>query len=771
MGPRNVVGSIENARERGSEVLPVKSQAEKELTLRDLLQIYRRRRSVVYGVLLTLCILAAIYCTLCTRRYQATGTVQVQKEGADAMGLETLMSSATGGGSGALEDNIELETQANILQSDSLALRTIESLGMEDTYDFLQRWSPVSWILTKISPQGVPDPVGVKLEDSPQRRQRALKIFSKNLKVKPISGTRLLEIAYTDSDPRLAAAVVNTLTRALSDYTFQTRYDATSQTSKWLSDQLGDLRKDSEDLQAKVVNLQRQAGVYSLGTVDAQGREQAYSGVLDQLQQATLARNAAEQNRILKGAIAEAAATGNAEMLSGLAGNTMGGGSQMMANSLGLIQNLRQQQATQQAALQEAEAKFGPAYPKIAELQGNIAGLEHSIQQEIGRIKSRAQSDYEIAAQAEATTRENYENAKNHADILNNKAIEYAIVRQEADESRTLYEDLLKRLKEAGVLEGLRSSHITVVDPGRALAKPKIPNVPVYMAVALCGGWFLGCCGALLTDTLDNKVTTVHELEELFKESALGVLPQLKLSSTRNGSGRKVLALDEPRSTFVEAMRSIRAALLLSRTDAPPKVLLVTSGIAGEGKSLCAINLATILAQTGKRTLLIDTDMRQGTIRRSFGLPQGPGLSELLVGQLTAPPILPVPGIENLYVLTCGTTPPNPCDLLESDAMGALIRTLRSHYDFIVLDSAPVLPVSDSVALNTLTDATLLVVRFGMTERSQAQRSYEILRRGGKHYVGLVLNGLSVNDSSYYGYYGYRKQAHLYAENNGHVKK
>lgn len=749
----------------------MRSQTEKELTIRDMLQIYRRRRSVVYSVLLTLCILTAIYCALCTRRYQATGTVQVQKEGADTMGLDSLMSSATGGVSDAVEGAVELQTQASILQADSLALRTIESLGMEDTSDFRPRWSPVGWVLGKISPHGIVDPVGAKLEDSPQRRQRALKTFSKNLKVKPISGTRLIEITYTDPDPRLAAAVVNTLTRALSDYTFQTRYDATNQASKWLSDQLSDLRKDSEDLQAKVVNLQRQSGVYSLGTVDAQGREEAYSGVLDQLQQATLAMNVAEQNRILKGAIAEAAVTGNAEMLSGLAGNTLGGSSQTMNNSLGLIQNLRQQQATQQAALEQAEAKFGSAYPKIAELQGSIAGLEHSAQQEIGRIKSRAQSDYLIAAQAEATTRQNYANAKERADIVNNKAIEYAIVRQEADQSRTLYEDLLKRLKEAGVLEGLRSSNITVVDPGRAPAKPKTPNVPLYMAMALCGGWFLGCCGALLTDTLDNKVNTVHELEEMFKESALGVLPQLALSSARNGSGKTVLALDQPRSTFVEAMRSIRAALLLSRTDAPPKVLLVTSGMAGEGKSLCAINLATILAQTGKRTLLIDTDMRRGTLRRWFGLPQGPGLSELLAGQLTAPPVKPVPGIENLDVLLCGTTPPNPCDLLESDAMGALIRTLRSHYDFIVLDSAPVLPVSDSVALNNLTDATLLVVRLGMTERPQVERSYQILRRGGKHYVGLVLNGLSANDSSYYGYYGYRKQSFPYAENNGHVKE
>jgi tyrosine-protein kinase Etk/Wzc len=265
-------------------------------------------------------------------------------------------------------------------------------------------------------------------------------------------------------------------------------------------------------------------------------------------------------------------------------------------------------------------------------------------------------------------------------------------------------------------------------------------------------------------------VNTVQELEEMFKESTLGVLPQLALSSTRNRSGKAVLALDEPRSRFVEAMRSIRAALLLSRTDAPPKVLLVTSGMAGEGKSLCSINLATILAQTGKRTLLIDTDMRRGTLRRSFGLSKGPGLSDLLAGRLLALPVNPVPGIENLDVLISGMAPPNPTDLLESDAMGVLIRKLRSHYDFIVLDSAPVLPVSDSVALNTLTDATLLVVRSRMTERPQVQRSYQLLRRDGKHYVGLVLNGLSGNDSSYYGYFGYRKQAYPYAEVNGYVK-
>jgi uncharacterized protein involved in exopolysaccharide biosynthesis len=457
----------------------VSIRPEKELTLRDLLLIYKRRRKVVYGVVAVLCILVAAYCILCTRRYDATGTIQVQKGSADAMGLDSLMSNAVEGTSDALDANIELQTQADILQSDSLALRTIQSLQMEETEDFRPHWNPTGWLLGMISPHGITDPPGATLEDSPRRRQRALKVFKKNLKVKPLSGTRLIEISYTNPDPRLAAEVVNALTKALTDYTFQTRYDATNQASKWLSDQLGDLRKDSEDLQTKVVNLQRESGVYSLGTTDSQGREQAYSGVLDRLQQETLAMTAAEQNRILKGAIAKAAETGDAEMLSGLAGNTVAPNSSPVNNSLSLIQNLREQEAAQQAALQEAEAKYGPSYPKVVELQGKLSGLDHSIHDEVARIKGRAESDYSVAVQTEISAKQNYSEAKRQADTLNNRAIEFAIVRQEAEESRTLYEDLLKRLKEAGVLGGLRSSNITVVDPG-------VPRRNLKAQMSLC---------------------------------------------------------------------------------------------------------------------------------------------------------------------------------------------------------------------------------------------------------------------------------------------
>jgi capsular exopolysaccharide synthesis family protein len=733
---------------------------EKELTLRDLLLIYKRRRKIVYGTILLFGALAAIYCAVCTQRYEATGTIQVQKESSDSLGLDSLMSGAGDSASDALAANINLQTQANILQSDTLALRTIEDLHMEGTRDFRPRWNPVGWVLGLFSPAGIPDSAQAKLEDAPHRRQRALNVFKKNLKVKPVSGTRLIEIDYLNPDPQLAAAVVNKLTLSLIDYTFQTRYNATNQASEWLSSQLDELRKNSEDLQAKVVDLQRQTGVYSMGTTDSQGHEQAYSGALDQLQQATVAMTQAEQNRILKGAIAQAAATGNAEMLSGLAGNTMGGNSQSMTNSLTLIQSLRQQEATQQAALQEAETKYGASYPKLVEMRANISGLERSIHQELDRIQGRAKSDYTIAAQTEANTRSQYDQAKQAADKLNDKAIQYAIVREDADQSRALYEDLLKRLKEAGVLEGLKSSNITVVDPGRTPAKPKRPNVPLYMAIALGGGFFFGCCGALLVDTLDNKINGITDLEETLGQKILGALPFVDPAQMQKG----LMALDQPQSTYVEALRAIRTDVLLLQSAAPPKVLLVTSSIVGEGKTSFSANLAAVLTQHGRRVLLVEADLRRGALRRRLHLPTGLGLTSLLAGQIEEPPLHHVTGMPNLEVLLAGKSAPDPTELLGSETMRTWLGRWREQYDFVVLDGAPVLPVTDSTILNAFADATLLMARDRITEKIQLRRSYQMLAREGNHYVGVVLNDLSQDDSSYYGYYGYKKYGYTYQE-------
>ena len=314
---------------------------------------------------------------------------------------------------------------------------------------------------------------------------------------------------------------------------------------------------------------------------------------------------------------------------------------------------------------------------------------------------------------------------------------------------------MLRHVNEAGVLAGLHSSNITVVDPGRIPARPTKPNVPLYMGASLVGGWLLGCFGALITETLDQKLNTVSELEKIHGGMLLGALPLERPLARGEILPGQALLPNGSLSSYIEVIKSIRTTLLLAHSNRP-KVVLVTSAIAGEGKSTCALNLAAVSAQSGKKTLIVDADLRRGSVSQRLDMAPGPGLGELLDGCTMNAPILPAPGIANLDVISAGYTSSNPADLFASDAMRSWLDTWRAEYDLVVLDTVPVLPVKDAVVLNTLTDATILLARNYTTEKSQVERSYNILREGGKHYVGIVMNALKPNDSSYVGYYGHK---------------
>ena len=385
-GAKPMQTDLHPIRQGGGDLLA--SYRERELTLRDLLQMLRRRQRIVYGATGLVLLLAILLCIVSTRRYQATGTIQVQRESSDGLDLESL-TGAGGNPVDALNADINIQTQASILQSNSLALRTIRNLKLLDTPEFQPKSNPITALLGSLSPDGSSEPATGPLEKSPRRQAAALNVFHKNLSVKSLAGTRLIEIDYLDRDPKLAADVVNEVVQELVDYTFETRYKATEAASQSLSKQLAELRTRSESLQAQVAQMQRDSGIYSIGTTDAQGREQAYSAVLDQFQRAATTLSDASQNRILKEAIYQAAASGDAEMLSSLSGNTLGA-SPGITNSLATIQTLRGQEAALQGQLDQMKTKFGPGYPKIAELQANITGLQHSVQQEVVRISERA---------------------------------------------------------------------------------------------------------------------------------------------------------------------------------------------------------------------------------------------------------------------------------------------------------------------------------------------------------------------------------------------
>jgi polysaccharide biosynthesis transport protein len=710
-----------------------------------------RRRGIIYISLAACFLLAMVALVLSTRRYKSVGEIELQKDSPSSLGIQTDSADVP---SDALEVNMIIQTQAKILESDSLALRVIEDLHLEQTEDYRQNWSPIDWVFGLFASKGPADPKGASLEDSPHRRMRVLKIFHRKLTVKPVAGTRLIDVEYLSPDPQLAAAVVNHLLQGLIQKGFQARYDATMQASSWLSTQLGDLRSQTQKLQAKVVKLQQESGVFALGEVDRDGRDQVYSPTLEKLQMATQAEAQAQSNRILKGAINDVVKTGNPELISGLGGNAItSGASSAISTSLTLIQNLRLQEAALQGQLQQLSAKFGPAYPKLAEVHGNLTAVQTAIKDEVNRVAGRAHNDFMIAEQAEQKTRSDFNADKSEAEALNNKTIEYQMARQEADQTRTLYDDMLRHLKESGLLAGLHSTNISVVDWGKASDKPAKPVVLLYLLGSILVGLVVGVLAALLRDVTDTRIQDLREISRELGPMPLCVLPfhkeQATLAADVNWIEKSPLpALDRPNALFVESLRSLRTSLMLSRSGAPPRSVLVTSPLSGEGKSFLSWNLAILFAQQGKRVLLCDANLRNPALHRNLEADPGTGLSTVLAGLSPdhgASAVVPVLEVPGLFLIPAGPLPPYPAELLASRHMADLVKVWESQYDLVLLDGPPVLQFTDSVVISSMVNSVLLMVRHGKTPLSALEKSYRMLedvQSAGGRKINIVINGV-----------------------------
>lgn len=756
-----------------------------DLTIQGLLLILKRRRHMIIWTVSSCLVLGAITCIFLKPRYRATGEIEVQKAATDGLGLENLTSppQETQESSDALDTNITLQTQAKILESDSLALKVVEDLNLEHTEDFKPVFNPIAWTLGLFSPAGSADPLNASLDNAPRRRDRAITVFKKHLKIKPQAGTRLIEIQYTSADPKIAAAVVNEMAKSLVDYTLQSRVAATSQVSKWLAGQLGDIKKEAETLQGNVERLQRESGIYSLGISDAQGKEIAYSASLDKLQQATLGLSSATSNRILKGALHKIIEAGDPELISGLAGSSLAGSSASENNSFVLLQNLRTQQASLASQVAADRSKYGSANPKLDDDKASLDSINAQIKSEVKRIGARAANDYKASQVIESNMRDVYNQEHKSADKLNDKAIALLIARQEATDARTLYQTLFSHLKEAGVIEGLRSSNVSVVDAGRIPSKP-LPDILIVLALSLVAGCFLGTAGALLTEVTSDRLEGIVTIENALHAPILAVLPMTRAgaaagtlggmipnlrrrltSGNRDAEAGKLAVLDGPNTAYVEALRGLRTSLLLPRNGVPSKTILITSAVEKEGKSTLSLNLAASLALNGSRVLLVDGDMRIGGLSGYMGFErqmpgltvyEESGLSDALSGYDDPAVIRPFPELPQLWALPAGSRTTSPAELLGSERMRTLVEEWEGKYDHVLIDSPPVLAVADAVILARLADTTLLVGRHGKSTQKSLERAYQKLHDTEGRDVGIVLNGVHRNSVSFSEFYGYR---------------
>jgi capsular exopolysaccharide synthesis family protein len=351
------------------------------------------------------------------------------------------------------------------------------------------------------------------------------------------------------------------------------------------------------------------------------------------------------------------------------------------------------------------------------------------------------------------------------------KSIQYNILKREVDTNKQLYEGLLTRMKEATVSAGSRASNVRIVDTAEVPKRPVKPRIALNLALGIILGAALGVGVAFLQEYLDNTLKTPDEVEGLLRLPSLGLLPSISSNGTDKASDGKLATVNHDSNgalapavqtgrAAVEAYRSLRTSILLSANPVP-KMLLVTSALPSEGKTTITVNLGATLASLGSKVVIVDCDMRKPCCHRSTGVENKPGFVQCLTGHVElADAILQVPGVPNLSVIPCGPLPPNPAEVLSSPVTAELLHKLRSQFEYVLVDSPPLLSVSDSRILSTLTDAVVLVTRAYSTPYDVVRRARGLLYAAGARVLGVALNSVDIHKGGYgygsgYGYYRY----------------
>ena len=599
-----------------------------------------------------------------------------------------------------------------------------------------------------------------------------------------IRGTRLIQVTYESHDPEHAAQIANALIDSYKNQYLQSHYNATTETSEWLTKQLADLKANVEDSEKKLTDFEKETGILSLsmmmptasgnGSMGSEG--QIHSVVIEKLDALNAELTVAEANRIEKEAIYRLANTGSADVILGLGNDPLAAQSNSMVltqgGGLSNLQQLRQQQSQLKINLADAATTYGANNRHLKEIETQIRALDEQIQEELQQIVKRAQVDFQLAQQTEGEIRRQFGQQKAAASKLNEKTVQFAVLSQEAFSRKNLYEDLYTKLQEANVSAGIKATNITIVDPARSQSVPIRPKPVSYMAIGLLFGIFVGLSTAFTADNLDRTVTTPLEVEEITGKPVIGIIPtfgepvrtygaQLLTDSRKAATKRlpisnPVWMLSDPNSGAAEACRALRTSIMLSRTGGGPRIILVTSCIPGEGKTTLTMDLAVAFAQHNKKVIVIEADMRRPRIKHVMDVPSKAGLSNVLAGSLTSDEaILHGVHVAMLDVLPAGPRPPMPSEILGSAAFDELLEELRLQYDIVLIDSPPALLVTDAVAMSAKTDAVLWVAQAGVITRPQLARAAELIERNRIPVIGFVVNRMDSRSAGYgYEYYG-----------------
>jgi capsular exopolysaccharide synthesis family protein len=704
------------------------------LNLRELWQVIVKRRwtIIIFTGIVVAAVVTATY--LKTPIYRAALTLQIDSDRVRVFDSKQGEVDVADSGS----EYYFYQTQYELLKSRSLALRVVNQMGLADrpaetpseppslfaqTRAWLAGWLPKASEASDVKPGEPPS-------DSARIDGVVGELLS-GLTVEPVKNSRLVRLYYDSPDRKRAAAVLNNLAKAYINLNLERRFEATTYARNFLQERLQQVKVKLEESEREMIEFARREEI-----VNVDGKE---SVVAQNLAAANAALGEAERRRIASEAVYR-------QML-GARGQGL---SQVLDSKI--IQDLKQAKAKLEAQYQDNLSIYKPAYPTMVQLRNQIGQIDSLIGQEIGNIRAAITANYEAARAEEALLRTNLDQLKREMLALQNRSVNFNILRREVDTNRQLYDGLLQRFKEVGVAAGVGTNNISVVDEAKVPFGPYKPNLQLNALLALALGLLGGVGLAFLFEHLDDTVRRPDDLEKLLGLPVLGVIPMTKQD---RGDDRPIALAghDDPRSAFAEAYRSVRTALQFSTASGVPRLLTVTSAMVGEGKSTTAVSLAIQFAQAGKRTLLVEADLRKPSLHRTLQLDNQVGLTNYLAGGDAQPIDITRPThVPNLFAIPAGPLPPNPAELLASARMVALLALAAEKFDQVILDSPPLLGLADALIIGNLCEGTLLTVEMGSTPRGYVQGACKRLRGARVHVLGTILTKLEARPGAY-GYY------------------
>jgi exopolysaccharide transport family protein len=695
---------------------------------RYLAMLHKRRAGIITCVGVSL-LLAVIYNYTTRPIYQATVQILIDRDTPNILPNKELVQLVQGG-----QDYYN--TQYQLLRGRMLAERAVKAMDLMKSPEFqtgplLSPWERIEVRFFGRTPATSVDVDGMPL--SP-----AVATFRSRVTVEPVAGSRLVNLRFVAYDPGLATQAANLLAQLYIEQSMEFRYTTSSEATGWLGDRI---KEQQEKLQAAEKTLQTYRE--KEGFLNFEERQGLVDQKLTALSTAVLQ---ARTERIGK----EAAYN----QMRNLGPNQLESFPMVMGSSV--IQLLK----TELAELHKEEARLsdslGDRHPDMVKLRTQIRTTDEKIRGEMRNVVRSLEAEYRTAASQENSLQANLDVAKQEALELNRKAIEFGVLKRDVESNQQMYKDLLTRNKQTDLESELKTTNIRIVEKAEVPRGPISPQRTRNYQLALFLGLALGLALTAFFEHMDNTFKTPEDVKEHLGLPFLGMVPDVGVKAPNNSPRPSPLILKNPQSAVAESYRVLRTNLIFSSAETSGRALVISSANPGEGKTTTVANLAASLALNGAKVLAVDADLRRPTMHQHFGVPKTPGLSDLIVGKCQASDSIHTTRFQGLQVLPCGYIPPNPAELLGSAAMKQVLEALRTHYDWVLIDTPPILAMADTPVLCPLVDGVVLVVGAEVSGRTHIQRAIDqVLGVGGK-IIGVVLNKVNLERNSYYysQYYG-----------------